>query len=182
MVLVELGREKEGEREGMAGDEISDRDVNDGTLGFEGGRDDDDDGIVDVAVGESHILILTTRGRVYAVGEGKWGQLGTGRRKLEGEWVLVCGDDVWEGGGGERDIIISPSAVPSNTTRDVYDDGREPISNPTKTNQAAKPPEPGHRSQNIQPPIKDSPPPPMRKRIIGVECGVWNSFLIVAVE
>ncbi len=195
VVLVELGREKEREREGMTEDEILDRDVNNGTLGFEGGRDydddddDDDDGIVDVAVGESHILILTTRGRVYAVGEGKWGQLGTGRRKLEGEWVLVCGDDVWEGGGGERDIIISPSAVSSNITRDVYDDGREPISNPTKTNQAAKPPEPGHRSQIIQQPstmgkpIKDAPPPPkIRKRIIGVECGVWNSFLIVAVE
>lgn len=47
--------------------------------------------VVDAAVGEKHILVVTGDGSLWAVGDGKWGQLGSGRRDFEKEWVPVKG-------------------------------------------------------------------------------------------
>jgi alpha-tubulin suppressor-like RCC1 family protein len=55
-----------------------------------------DEDIADVAVGESHILVLTRRGEVFARGDHSSGQLGLGveRAGLDGgwagEWTKVC--------------------------------------------------------------------------------------------
>ena len=58
-----------------------------------------DDGvdIVDVGVGSEHILALTKGGDVWATGDGISGQLGTGGKKFEVDWVKIGGE--WEGKG-----------------------------------------------------------------------------------
>lgn len=53
--------------------------------------------IVDVGVGSGHVVALTAEGEVWATGDGECGQLGTGGRRFEEEWVRVRGD--WEGKG-----------------------------------------------------------------------------------
>ncbi|KAI9777308.1 MAG: hypothetical protein M1835_005266 [Candelina submexicana] len=45
--------------------------------------------IVDVGVGDGHIVVLCRDGRVFAVGRGESGQLGVGVRKFEEEWMEV---------------------------------------------------------------------------------------------
>lgn len=55
---------------------------------IEGGVD-----VVDVAVGEGHVLAVTREGRSWALGEGRWGQLGSGRRTFEKSWIEVKGLD-----------------------------------------------------------------------------------------
>ncbi|KAK0674583.1 regulator of chromosome condensation 1/beta-lactamase-inhibitor protein II [Cercophora samala] len=79
--------------------------------------DDDDDGkdIKDVAVGQSHIIVLTTDGQIWGRGDNSSGQLGLGREtKLVTEWTRLRGefDDkkikgVW---AGERNsfILVQP--------------------------------------------------------------------------
>lgn len=47
--------------------------------------------VVDAAIGEKHILAVTGEGRLWATGDGKWGQLGTGKRAFEEGWVHVTG-------------------------------------------------------------------------------------------
>ncbi len=49
---------------------------------IDGGTD-----IVDVAVGEGHIVVLTAEGRVFATGRGVNGQLGTGQRYFADDWI-----------------------------------------------------------------------------------------------
>lgn len=53
--------------------------------------------IVDVGVGFGHMMALTADGEVWAVGDGEYGQLGTGERRYEEGWVRVRGG--WEGKG-----------------------------------------------------------------------------------
>ena len=49
---------------------------------IDGGTD-----IVDVAVGGGHIVVLTAEGKVFAIGRGVNGQLGTGHRYFANDWV-----------------------------------------------------------------------------------------------
>ena len=53
--------------------------------------------ISDVGVGSGHIVALTTEGEVWAAGDGECGQLGTGGRRFEEDWVRIRGD--WEDRG-----------------------------------------------------------------------------------
>ena len=53
--------------------------------------------VVDVGVGSGHILALTRDGKVWVTGEGEYGQLGTGTKAFEEDWVRVRGE--WEGKG-----------------------------------------------------------------------------------
>lgn len=53
--------------------------------------------VVDVGVGSGHIIALTADGKVWATGEGECGQLGTGSKAFEEDWVEVRGE--WEGKG-----------------------------------------------------------------------------------
>lgn len=53
--------------------------------------------IVDVGVGSGHVIALTAEGEVWAAGDGECGQLGTGERRFEEDWVRVRGE--WEGEG-----------------------------------------------------------------------------------
>ncbi len=53
--------------------------------------------ILDVGVGSGHVIALTAKGEVWAVGDGECGQLGTGERRFEEDWVKVRGE--WEGKG-----------------------------------------------------------------------------------
>lgn len=53
---------------------------------IEGGVD-----VMDAAIGEGHVLAVTRDGRLWGTGDGKWGQLGTGRRAFEKEWVHITG-------------------------------------------------------------------------------------------
>ncbi|KAI9658428.1 MAG: hypothetical protein M1829_006783 [Trizodia sp. TS-e1964] len=59
---------------------------------IEGGVD-----VVDVGVGMGHVVALDGRGRVWAVGRGANGQLGTGGRVFEEDWVEVRGLVLGEG-------------------------------------------------------------------------------------
>lgn len=59
---------------------------------IEGGVD-----VVDVGVGSGHIMALTGDGNVWAIGDGENGQLGTGSKAFEENWVQVKGQ--WEGKG-----------------------------------------------------------------------------------
>lgn len=135
----------------------------DGGDGGEGGDDEEEDGILDVGVGESHILILTTKGKIFAVGEGKWGQLGTGKRNFENEWVEVQlpvtdGGTRWDGDG---------------------DDEAATRSRPARRHTSEKK---SSRDHHLGLTLSDREQRRRRKRkIIGVECGFWNSFLVVSV-
>lgn len=53
--------------------------------------------ILEVGVGSGHVIALTAEGEVWAAGYGEFGQLGTGERRFEGDWVRVRGE--WEGKG-----------------------------------------------------------------------------------
>lgn len=53
--------------------------------------------ILDVGVGSGHVIALTAEGEVWAAGDGEFGQLGTGERRFEEDWVRVTGE--WEGKG-----------------------------------------------------------------------------------
>lgn len=53
--------------------------------------------IVDVGVGSGHVIALTAEGEVWATGDGECGQLGTGGRRFEEDWVRVRGEWVGEG-------------------------------------------------------------------------------------
>ena len=53
--------------------------------------------IVDVGVGSGHVVALTAEGKAWAAGDGQCGQLGTGGRRFEEDWVRVRGE--WEGKG-----------------------------------------------------------------------------------
>ena len=53
--------------------------------------------VVDVGVGSGHILALTRDGKVWVTGEGEYGQLGTGTKAFEEDWLQVRGE--WEGNG-----------------------------------------------------------------------------------
>ena len=44
-----------------------------------------------MAVGEGHIIVLTTKGEAWATGENGYGQLGIGSRGFEAGWVKVIG-------------------------------------------------------------------------------------------
>lgn len=134
--------------------------------GFDGGREDEveeeedeEEGILDVGVGESHILVLTTRGKVYAVGEGKWGQLGTGKRNFESGWVEVS--------------VPVPVPVPA------LDDAMRRSSDIDDDSAIAE----EENSMRDHPSASGPRGPQQRKRkIIGVECGLWNSFLLVSLH
>ena len=56
---------------------------------------DIDDGadILDVAVGDGHVIVLTKKREVWAIGQGYEGQLGLGkaRRNFHNSWTRVCG-------------------------------------------------------------------------------------------
>lgn len=147
--------------------------------GFEGGgedegkqgikeEEDDEEGILDVAVGESHILVLTTRGQVYAVGEGKWGQLGTGRRKFENEWVEVL-VQVPVGGTGRDGGTLSVDVV------DDVDD----LVRVEETAQSAGRHASEEKATGNFPGAADRKHQ-IRRKIVGVECGFWSSFLLVS--
>lgn len=131
---------------------------------------EEEEGILDVAVGESHIIVLTTTGRVSAVGEGKWGQLGTGRRKFEREWVHV--HVPLSAGATERE-----SGVLSNVDDDDVDNmvrvegeaARRPGQHTSKEKSTGNLPREGDFQRRT------------RRKIVGVECGFWNSFLLVSV-
>lgn len=56
--------------------------------------------ILDVGVGSGHVIALTAEGEVWAAGQGECGQLGTGERRFEEDWVRVRGE--WE---GERKVV-----------------------------------------------------------------------------
>ena len=53
--------------------------------------------VLEVGVGSGHVLALTAEGEVWAAGDGECGQLGTGERIFEDNWVRVRGE--WEGRG-----------------------------------------------------------------------------------
>lgn len=53
--------------------------------------------VVDVGVGSGHILALTGDGEVWVTGDGECGQLGTGSKAFEEDWVRARGE--WEGRG-----------------------------------------------------------------------------------
>lgn len=53
--------------------------------------------ILEVGVGSGHMIALTADGEVWAAGDGACGQLGTGERRFEDDWVKVRGE--WEGKG-----------------------------------------------------------------------------------
>jgi alpha-tubulin suppressor-like RCC1 family protein len=53
--------------------------------------------VVDVGVGNGHIVALTGDGEVWTTGEGDYGQVGTGRKAFEEDWVQARG--AWEGKG-----------------------------------------------------------------------------------
>ncbi|KAL6717551.1 hypothetical protein ACLMJK_005466 [Lecanora helva] len=48
--------------------------------------------IVDVGVGSGHVIALTSRGDLWVIGDGGYGQLGTCRRSFEEDWVKIKGD------------------------------------------------------------------------------------------
>lgn len=130
-------------------------------------EEEEEEGILDLGVGESHILVLTTRGKVYAVGEGKWGQLGTGSRKYESEWVEVqVSVPVPDGGTGQNSNTFS-------ITNDVDDVDNTAVVEGEVTKR------PGWNAREEKS-TRDHHHQPRRK-IIGVECGFWNSFLLVSV-
>lgn len=53
--------------------------------------------IADVGVGSGHIVALTREGQVWVTGDSECGQLGTGSKVFEEDWVRVRGE--WEGRG-----------------------------------------------------------------------------------
>ncbi len=53
--------------------------------------------ILEVGVGSGHIMVLTAEGEIWAAGDGECGQLGTGERRFEQDWVRIRGE--WEGRG-----------------------------------------------------------------------------------
>ena len=53
--------------------------------------------ILEVGVGSGHVIALTAEGEVWAAGDGERGQLGTGGRRFEEDWVRLGGE--WEGTG-----------------------------------------------------------------------------------
>lgn len=53
--------------------------------------------VVDVGVGSGHIVALTGDGEVWVIGDGECGQLGTGSKAFEEDWVRARGE--WEGRG-----------------------------------------------------------------------------------
>lgn len=53
--------------------------------------------ILEVGVGSGHVIALTAEGEVWAAGDGEFGQLGTGERRFEEDWVRLRGE--WEGKG-----------------------------------------------------------------------------------
>ncbi|KAI9777107.1 MAG: hypothetical protein M1839_009063 [Geoglossum umbratile] len=77
-----------------------------GAMGEEG----DGVGVVDVAVGDRHIVALCEDGRIFAVGEGANGQLGTGEVAFAEEWV-ECGFE----GPGKLGKATSVYCGPRNT-------------------------------------------------------------------
>ena len=52
---------------------------------------------MDVGVGSGHVITLTAEGEVWVTGEGQYGQLSTGKKTFEEDWVRVRGE--WEGKG-----------------------------------------------------------------------------------
>lgn len=79
-----------------------------------------EDDVADVAVGEGHVVVLTTTGEVFGIGSNGSGQLGLGEG-VEGvdEWTRI-GGDVVSGGkevvgvvAGERSTFL---VVRNNTT------------------------------------------------------------------
>lgn len=88
--------------------------------------------VVDVAVGDGCVLVLTAQGKVWARGEGEWGQLGTGKKEFGDRWVEVRVEG-WEERPGE-----------GGAEEWGKEKGRG-------------------------------------RKIVGVEGGVWNSFLLVRV-
>lgn len=169
VALVELRPKPAVIHVGCKGVEGGDIDTN-----FDGRREDEEgengkeeeeeeEGILDVAVGENHILALTTMGRVYAVGEGKWGQLGTDRKKFESEWVQVqvqmsIGETRRDGGVDDVDDTAGVEEAVKRAERHASEE-----------KSTENPPGAGDRKY------------PVGKKIVGVECGLWNSFLLVSV-
>lgn len=101
--------------------------------------------VADVAVGDGWVVIVTAGGTVWGCGEGQWGQLGTGRRGWEREWVEGRVEG-WEGEGAE-------GWVEGGQGRNREGEGRIERGNE------------GERRTG--------------KRVIGVEAGIWNCFLLV---
>ena len=63
-------------------------------MDVEGGID-----VVDVAVGDGCVLVLTAGGRVWGWGQGRWGQQGGAQRGWREGWVEVAG------GWGRKEVI-----------------------------------------------------------------------------
>lgn len=186
VALVEVGSGmgmiNEGGRDGGLRGEVEERDVaarlkggEDEETSEEGKEEDKEDegeeeeeGILDVALGESHILALTTRGRVYAVGEGKWGQLGTGKRKFEKEWmhvpVQLDGLEQQQDRGSRcmANNMMMMTTEGHETENANGDPGEERTIDTGKDSGSSR----GY--------------PAGKKRIVGVECGPWSSFLLVS--
>ena len=53
--------------------------------------------VVDVGIGDGHVVVLTAEGEVWVCGEGGEGQLGLGRRGFEEDWIRI--ENVWERSG-----------------------------------------------------------------------------------
>ena len=58
--------------------------------------------VVDVGVGNGHIIALTGDGEVWTTGEGDYGQVGTGMKAFEEDWVRASG--MWEGKGSVVEV------------------------------------------------------------------------------
>ncbi|KAL8838534.1 MAG: hypothetical protein Q9170_002114 [Blastenia crenularia] len=80
-------------------------------LDVDGGKD-----IEDVAVGDEHIVVLTTDGELWGLGSNEYGQLGLGKevKGTRGKWVKI---EV----GGEGEKVVEMKAGPLNTFLVVAD-------------------------------------------------------------
>ncbi|KAL8932971.1 MAG: hypothetical protein Q9216_006585 [Gyalolechia sp. 2 TL-2023] len=66
--------------------------------------------VEDVAVGDEHVVVLTTKGEVWGLGSNEYGQLGLGPRTkgTEGKWRRI-------GALGEREEVLEMKAGPLTT-------------------------------------------------------------------
>ena len=58
--------------------------------------------VIDVGVGSGHIVALTQKGDLWTIGEGAYGQLGTGHKNFEENWVKIEGE--WEANGRIKEV------------------------------------------------------------------------------
>ncbi|KAL2257881.1 hypothetical protein VTK26DRAFT_9052 [Humicola hyalothermophila] len=96
------------------------------------GVDDDDNGkdVADVAVGDAHIIALTTDGEVYVVGDNANGQLGVPGLAAASTWTRVDLGSL-EGGEEQQSRVTGVAAGPRSSFLIVRNNQNQPDLTPT---------------------------------------------------